>query len=282
MENNNFADFPLHRDLESRQRYSPAENKIRVRCPQCFKLFSVKVHGIVENRPRFECSSCTTQFWVPFPECLEQEELLGFPVSWLDTTPEEVSTHLKSKPAAAVSEENLEPCPKCGTQNNRSQTECSGCGVLFHQVKEQKEDLEAGFKVSRRLRECWKTLIEEFDQPERHEEFLQLCQKENAMEYAIYRYGRVHKACPSDEISKAMLERLEKKVSVPLAVEQESKPKESPKAKRERLRISSFVIAFGVLLMLVGYLLPTFRNIVGLGAATVFLAIAFRVYFHKN
>ena len=49
-----------------------------------------------------------------------------------------------------------------------------------------------------------------------------------------------------------------------------------------KVRVSTVIISLGCLLMAAGYFLPAFRNIVGLGAATVFLAIAFRMYFPRN
>lgn len=299
MENNNFADFQLNRDQTGHDNHNHNHNeeaiqheipqagmtasKVKVRCPQCFKLFSINAKNVSEPRPRFSCSSCTTQFWIPFPESLEQEELLGFPVSWLENRSEDISTHLKksdSPELQAQLEEKLQveglACPKCGEKNEASASECRSCNVIIAQFKDQQEDLQAGFKTSKQLRTSWKTLIDDFDNPELHEDFIQKCKNEGALEYAVYRYGRVNKACPTDELSSAMLERLEKMVMT------QAQPKTLEKTKIAMPQISSIVIGIGVLLMAGGYLWPTFRNIVGVGAAIVFLAIASRIYFRKS
>lgn len=292
MENKNTDDFQLKRDHDGQNHSHElnfAQSKVRVRCPQCFKLFSISGTHISEPRPRFGCTSCDTQFWIPFPEALEQEELLGFPVSWLDNKAENISSHLKQSEIAAplnASDAQID-CPKCGKKNDLQQKECKSCGVIFSQYKDQQEDLEAGYKTSRQLREAWKTLIDDFDKPELHEGFIQLCQKESSLDYAIYRYGRVNKACPTDEISSAMLERLEKlsMTSFPMAADEAKKTEKAKRVKPQTpfsTQVSNFVIGLGIVLMAMGYFLPTFRNIVGVGAATVFLAIAIRIYFRKS
>lgn len=58
---------------------------VHVRCPDCFKQYGVQVSEITESKPRFECLDCKTQFWIAFPEVLEQKEVIGFPVNWLNT-----------------------------------------------------------------------------------------------------------------------------------------------------------------------------------------------------
>jgi hypothetical protein len=342
LENHNLTDF---------QAASP---KVKVRCPECFKLFSIKVESMVESRPRFACTACSSQFWIPFPDCLAQDELLGFPVSWLEDKNEIVSTHLRGSapvetaprasaefaaemdfaPASAtpqtasnrtqasmmftletsaqpISNLGLEPrvqsqpqarsqaqalsqppawagssaesCPKCGHAHAVKDEECAHCGVIFSQYRESAEDLKAGFQVPRRLRDSWKNLINHFDEASLHESFIELCRREQALDYAAYRYGRVHKACPEDEVSKAMLAKIEGLLvaAAPAAVETPS-PVKKKKFRLSNFRFSNLIFALGVGLMIAGYFWPALRNIVGVGAAVIFLGFAFRMYFPKN
>lgn len=49
-------------------------------------------HEIHDPRPKFECVSCHTRFWVPYPECVGQTEIIAFPITWLqqgETTAEQ-------------------------------------------------------------------------------------------------------------------------------------------------------------------------------------------------
>ncbi len=317
LENNNLGDFSpdFQNDFRLTNSEPTTHDKVRVRCPQCFKLFSVSVHTVSEPRPRFACTSCETQFWIPFPECLDQEELLGFPVSWLEEAKENVSSHLSPNPSSShlirqsalaqpseapapleartVKEDLLEepkvPCPKCGAKHKPTAEECQSCGIIFSNYLESAEDAQAGFKVNRQLREAWKTLINEFDKPSLHEEFISLCSKDNRLDYAAYRYGRVSKACPEDEVSKKMLERVEGLITASAQAKLPgtsdaiaAAPAKEKKPWYAGFRISTVIISIGLLLMAVGYFLPAFRNIVGLGAATIFLAIAIRIYFPRN
>ena len=53
---------------------------LRVRCPECRKLYMVQFGDIGEAKPRFECVQCRTRFWLSLPEMDLSRELTGIPL----------------------------------------------------------------------------------------------------------------------------------------------------------------------------------------------------------
>ena len=113
---------------------------IRVRCPQCFKLYSIESAEINEPKPKFECLDCKQRFWLPYPEALEQASgLIGFPLEWIEEKSEQ-----EMAPEAVVNQEPVveqKPfqCPNCSEPYAGGDTECKKCGIIFDKIEEVKE-----------------------------------------------------------------------------------------------------------------------------------------------
>ncbi len=219
--------------------------------------------NITAAKPRFNCSNCQTHFWIPFPECLNQEEFLGFPVEWL-----------RSEASVEGPEKSLRECPKCGCENPLMEKVCRSCGIVVQHYLDAMADLRAGFKVSRRLSHLWKTVLEDFESLDKHNSFIGQCEREKRLDYALYKYSKILDSCPQDEVSRQKKDEVWARFNA------------TPVARHTttsgwvaRVGWSGWLILFALGLILAGYWLPAGRNLVGLGAALTFLAVTLRFYY---
>lgn len=57
-----------------------------MRCPECLKLYTADLEEITERHPKFQCQNCQMRFWVAYPESLDQGEILGYPLEWMESS----------------------------------------------------------------------------------------------------------------------------------------------------------------------------------------------------
>lgn len=245
------------------------QRPIKMRCPQCLKLYSVHASEIKESRPKFECMSCKTRFWVPFPECCEQKEIIAFPLTWLPTEP----NNAPNKEAESFSE-----CPKCGASYRKGDPDCSKCGVIFE--KYQKSQLKTEFNLSAPspLREQWEQVMRQYDNLEAHQRFIRECQIKEELGFASQQYKKMLSIDADDDIASQMLAKIVALTQAPVNF---MTAKELKTKLAKRFSISGVMIAASLILMFLGYVFPLLRNIVGVGAAMFFFTLALRFYFRK-
>lgn len=154
-------------------------DRLRVRCPECFKPYNIEVAEIREAKPRFECVSCRSQFWIDFAEALNHpSDIIGFLVSSTQRVKRgDVGQTLESQGAsqkleAKVVDQKLGPksspnastqlrasgrnasdksklnneeiynCPKCNSGYGPGESECKKCGLVFLKFEEHLENAE--------------------------------------------------------------------------------------------------------------------------------------------
>jgi hypothetical protein len=229
-------------------------------------MYSVNSNEIRESKPRFECINCKENFWLAFPECLHLPEVVGFPIAWLHPTTEFVDRR----------EGETKPCPKCANQVAIHDKECSRCGVVFDKLKMQAAEVDA--KASRRLLGFWDNVMEHFENEERHQNFLKSCQDENNLDFAMSCYTRLLEAEPSNERAKRMRDSIQALVEVKIEVH-------TPTRVRRNFILqilNGFLILVSLLLCAWGWLIPEFRNMIGFGAALLFLTVALQILFRTS
>ncbi len=251
-------------------------SKIKVRCPQCFQAFRVNAAEIDQARPRFACTKCQSHFWLPFPEALKQKELIGFPISWIQSP---TASFEEKTPIVGVARPVFD-CPSCSFQNALNASECRKCGVIFEKVLARNQDQDEGVRSTQNLRQLWERIISDFDNDSLHESFLLECQKAGCLSYASRRYTKLEKAVGRDEkivLMKGKLHALlEPKVVTPKAAAvAASSPRLPRPAKVLRwFRLSHVALFFAALFIVVGFFVPDGRNLIGVGAAMGFLVLA--------
>lgn len=258
----------------------PLHTQIKVRCPQCFQTFRVQAHEIHQSRPRFACTKCQTQFWLPFPEALKQKELIGFPISWIQTSSATFEEKPVSPPPLAATYE----CPSCGFHNEKGNPECNKCGVVFNKVLARNQDMEEGVRSTPALRQLWEKILSDFENDQLHAAFLSEAQKVGCLAYASRRYTQLQEAIGQDDRLLAMLDRVQVLIEPPVVtspspekVKYQASPASQTSVKsqlRHWLKLSYLAMFVSVLLIIIGFFIPDGRNLIGVGAAMGFLVFA--------
>ena len=79
----------------------PSES-MRVRCPQCRKLYLVQLNDVKEAKPRFECVQCHARFCVSLSEADLHAEITGIPLQMRSASPASDGGLPRSKDLAAA------------------------------------------------------------------------------------------------------------------------------------------------------------------------------------
>jgi hypothetical protein len=243
---------------------------LRVRCPHCLKLFLVQTREIRETKPRFECANCHELFWMSYPDCISQDEVLGMRLDqWEPLT--------KSRPeieeiaAMTVAEPEPDPgCPKCHRPLNPGMVDCPHCGVIPQKYLLLKT--ASRIQGSDRLGALWKKIIDDYDNDDLHQELLKASSIENNLAFAGGQYAQLLKVIPNDPRASRMVREIEAMVSVPIS------HVKAMRAQQNRVPTPRWVhvlLAVGGMLVAVGVFVPLLRNLTGAGAVLIFIAVCF-------
>lgn len=246
----------------------------RIRCPKCRKLYVVRAQDIKETRPRFECVGCYERFWVSFVNLSPGEEILGLPLDTFVDPKSKVLSPSPSEDPAPV----LPGCPKCHARMEPGVDECAQCGVIPAKYLA----LRTGSRIqgSERLSQLWKKILANYADPDLHEEFVATSFKENNLAYASYQYAQLLKVLPQDEIARSKVKEIEALITLPLVhhqMERDARTLPRPTFPRWQMML----VVFGLMLIGVGMIVPQLRQVVGLGAVLLFLAVSFRLKIFK-
>lgn len=242
---------------------------LRVRCPHCRKLYMVQFNDIQEAKPRFECVQCHTRFWLSIPDMELSGEVQGIPLQ-VKEIPPKARPH---NPAAL----KKDPCPKCFKPVESGRSECPSCGVMIEKYRASMTFVEGIPPHSATLAALWKRVVSEYAQESLHSEFLRACQRERNLPYAGAQYAAMARLMPTDEITGKRLKEVQAlaAVMVPMGTAALRVPRFYPRLWQVPLMGATIVV-------IVGMVAPTFRNLVGLGAVLFFLAVALRFHFRRG
>lgn len=269
---------------------------LRARCPHCYKLFSIHAGEISEARPRFECTDCQGQFWLPFPESLENSGgMIGFPI---EAAPEpttdasalpdfEISDRSTQKARSRTAESaDAKPfsCPKCGSAYSGGERECVKCGVIFQKFF-TRLPVRSDFSASKELKALWDAVILEYEKEDRHRQFIQYGQADGNLGYVLRKYQDVQEASPSDDFSRRFVKEVAALMTAELESELAPTKGHSFFAWKEwsipRFNFSPVLYLVGTCVVVFGAVTPGMKNFIGLGCSILFLALAVRFYFKK-
>jgi len=233
-----------------------SSESMRVRCPHCRKLYLVQYTDVKESKPRFECVQCHERFWLSLPDMDIQTEMVGIP--------------LNVKTASG-------PCPKCFKLVKAGTTECPHCGVVMAKMKEL-EFQEEPMPRSEALEQAWKKVIANYGEETAHTDFLRLAQRENNLPFAALQYGQMQKLMPGDETTDRHVNEVRALGSIMIPEPDRS----SPSVTMPPNRLWQLPLIGAVILIGVGLFVPMLRQIVGVGAALLFLALALQIQFRRK
>jgi hypothetical protein len=253
-------------------------DSLRVRCPHCRKLYLVQYADIHEAKPRFECVQCHNRFWLSIADIDVQSEIMGIPIQLKEAPP-----RLKaSREVMEAFKGPTEPCPKCDKLNPKDSRECVHCGVLMERHREVVKEAEkpALFRVSPRLENFWQRVLADYTNETLHRDFINACQKENNLIYAASQYAQMQKVMPSDEMASRRIREVQG-LAMSFVPEAEKRGEERGYL-RGYFRLWQIPLLGAAVLIITGLALPPFRNMAGVGAAFLFLAIALQLQFYKR
>jgi hypothetical protein len=237
---------------------------LRVRCPHCRKLYMVQFADIQESKPRFECVQCRTRFWLSLPDMDLSQEVSGLPLQ------------VKEAPVKRAGLKK-DPCPKCFKPVEAGRNECPSCGVVIEKYRNSMSFTDGIPPHSVTLSALWKRIIADYADEDLHSEFLKACQRERNLAYAGAQYSQLLKVMPTDE---ATAKRLREVQALGMALMPANK--RDVRIPRGFPRLWHVPLMGATLVIIVGMIAPMFRNMVGVGAALLFLAAALQIQFRKR
>lgn len=263
------------RDMERTPISTP--ESLRVRCPHCRKLYLVQYADIQESKPRFECVECHDRFWISLPDMDFSIEVDGLPLSV-----KEAPQTARQQARATTQSESTEECPKCHKLTPKFAHECVHCGVVMSKSRRAMTFRENMPPHSPNLELLWHKVIAAYDDSHVHDDFIAAAEIEKSLPYAAALYAQMKKLMPVDETTLARLKQVEALGGV--LVNPKLDEKNADRVSNEAgtihpwraSRLWQFPLLAGVFLLVVGMSSPAMRNIAGLGAAFIFMAIVMR------
>lgn len=285
-------------DFDRSQTGAPSAPMTRTRCPGCRKLFAVETEtltamtraGVV--RAEFTCTGdlCHEAFAIqlPLPDGhLEQAVIPAIQIERLYQKPAqepvqepvlnkmpnfiegaEEPSAIKTGKAAVGDRE----CPRCGTANVATSSDCARCGIVFERMHDERIDEEIALGGNRELSAMWDKILEDYEDRIRHDKFLNACRDGSALNYASKKYSQVLVAAPQDDIARSMRNRIVAMISV------RAESSRLPIRLAFRIpKINSMALFGGSVLFFWGLAMPQLKNIMEIGLSLVLLAIGVRV-----
>lgn len=286
-----------------------SQDHIKVRCPQCFKLYRVDFSSVALHRPKFQCTQCQEKFSLQIQDCQGLDEIIGFSESWEEKSTNEedvissfaqrndvlgiegpldsLQQNKKSEEKTVFKPEERShkeldkegvPCPKCETLNPIGSLECKHCHVVIKKFVEIKKDPSL-VNVPQKLKEIWQMVLNHYEDEDLHQEFIRQCRKLNRLEFAASRYKKILDAQPQEELALRFRREIVALASIAPELTTTStkvNPIDKPKM---RVPFTSIAMLLSSILMFVGYMTPEFRNLMGIGAAFLFITTAIRLIF---
>lgn len=222
--------------------------EIRFRCPHCQKLFCTDQTAFETEKADFECTECHQEFWL-------SKKMLGTGL---------YETSVKQK-------KSFSNCPKCSFLKPIEQDECPSCGVLASKFNEiQKIENPRLFEFNR----AWQAILRDISKDESHQHFLNLAQKQSALNFAAQKYNELKKIMGQDPLIETYLKQIEGRLEAHLQAQvNKAKAQTQVRGQQEILRDRVFIFfaLLGTFLFIFNKIRPTFPNLNGLIVAVTVL-----------
>ncbi|MCC2678027.1 MAG: hypothetical protein K0R29_603 [Pseudobdellovibrio sp.] len=230
---------------------TPVAKEVRFRCPHCQKLYCT-TNDVFEDEkePGFDCASCDKAFYLT----TETGEFGLFKTK----TPEKIA---------------LSTCPKCSNLKPQKSDECPTCGVLESKyIQLQKDESPVLYEMNA----LWQKVVANFDEDQYHQDFLNRCHQQMALNFAWQKYAELQKSLGHDSLCAKYIKQIETRLD-----QQLKSPKYNDVAKDPETAVaalSGFQILFltigtiGMLMLIYNKYVPTFPNFNGMVLSLTILA----------
>lgn len=229
---------------------------MRFRCPNCQKLYRTHTDVFEGANPEFECDGCRESFL-------------------LDKSRNEFGLFETKTKAYFFAE-----CPKCTKLMPGELKECPSCGVF---VEKYQQITQSESPTLFQMNQLWKQVLENFNDDQLHQNFLNLCHKNLALSFAFQKYDELRKAMNYDAKCEKYLNQIEVRLEQQFLAQQsaQNSQKENPKRKLGQ-RIFAWVSLCGLCFLVFNRIRPTFANLNGVVVAITVLAFSLWLVSSQN
>ncbi len=135
------------------------------------------------------------------------------------------------------------------------------------------------------IADLWAAVLDHYEQERKHQEFILACYRAGCLYYASQKYARILNTAPTDRIALKMQNQIEvfamkKQIEKPVDKKLTEKLAKK-KAFSKSARLSDFAVIVGIAVTLLGFISPSFRNLVGVGIFIFVMAAGFRYFFSR-
>jgi hypothetical protein len=228
------------------------EEKIQFRCPQCKKLFITQKSRLFERETYFQCTGCFCEFYFQ-SDWIKEGTVATFRVGEKPANEEEMI------------QAQMFPCPKCASLNVRDAKECHSCRVVLDRVRNL--PLDPSFKATPSLMRLWEEVVNNYDNPQWHDQFVKGCERGGALKLAEYQYRTLLASMGADAVASMRLQQIE---ALLLLEMERNRPK--PFEFLRQMEHWQLLVLFGppvvgLTCIIIGMIRMESRNLVGFGVA---------------
>ena len=251
--------------------------ELRLRCPGCYKLYTLDPRIVYVKRPEFNCSQCNQKFWISFPEALEHSEVVAFPVEWHKDFKSEIETE-------QVVEETLDPTiVEKISEDITTSTGSSSLEEISNMRKVGFIDDYNGEVSSEHwfLEKSWEKVLNNYDVKSSHKEFIQLVKSKKELDFAYNKYKDFCEVNAHDPIAKEMRTYVEKLIQ-DQSIQDGLLDKKAAGLRRYRRLLPwvSMLIAGGCIAL--GFMNEGLSDLAGIGFGLIFLTGALSLLKESN
>jgi len=229
--------------------------EVRFRCPHCQKLYCTTTDVFEGNEPSFDCAACDKAFYLT-------TETDGYGL-FKARTPERIA---------------LSTCPKCSNLKPQRSDECPSCGVLESKYVELQK-LES--PVLYEMNVLWQKAVSNFAEDQHHQDFLNKCHQQMALNFAYQKYAELQKSLGHDSLCAKYINQIELRLDQQL---KSPKFNDATPATAFESQFTGFQVVFlsvgtiGMLILIYNKYIPTFPNFNGLVLSLTVLAFGIGLF----
>ena len=225
---------------------SEVTHEIRFRCPCCEKLYRTGDDVFTEDQPEFDCQGCLNPFFLT-------KNTTSFGL--FETMPKD---------------NNFLSCPKCTHLMPKNSKECPSCGIF---VDSYQKIVQSESPILFELNKLWDIVLAGFSSDQNHQNFLNLCQKKMALNFAFQKYDELRKTMSFDLDCEKYLKQIELRLEQQFVAKSQQDSRPLPKSKSPTGQWVFAVIGFlGLALLTFNRIRPTFPNLTGLVVSITLLS----------
>lgn len=284
-----------------------SRTSLEFRCPHCQKLYTTDVNDISEDNSYFECFGCQTLFALErtiSPNRVARFSTYLVPVEGaakelapaaafdmplvpeIENATSSISFHLRPEMDFIVdAQTKVTNCPKCGSVSAYGAKECYSCGVIFERY--QLAHSEAEWAVHPSLVRKWRELVIDFDNAQKHEDFIQECHALNSLPFARKKYVEMKALLGQDGDCDRYIKRVDgvarnfsMKNEFVLGAKEAQKAPQAPKDLKRVFVSIPFAISF--ILIVIGMAGAHQRNLIGMGISLAVLSYGVIQFTRRN